>query len=298
MKEHGNMFEAIPAELKNIPNWLVWQRIDTHKRPYNANNGSPMAGNWMTDKSVLTDFNTAVKRSDSLDGIGFVLTGTNFIGIDIDKVIGDGFKVDKKVQGLVHDLVTVGGGYFENSVSGTGYHVIIPTDYPISDLVQKQHYDKYHVEFRGGKNSWLTVSGNGTYIPKKSANRNMRDVALEFYQMLSEDVAETHSTSDFSMISSQPFTKRSVKDTLAALKRNQHTELAGFALDRLDHGYKLDDDKSTVDIKVARQLYYWSNSNIEVIRPIMIKSALNREKWFEKRRKVDWLQQTLNKLEA
>lgn len=129
-------FDAIPQELRQRPQWLVW-RFEPNpkfpekkplKVPYYAGGGKRygVQGDEKDRKRLVTlDRALAVlTRTDSAyTGIGFAfLPGDGLIGVDIDKCID-------LETGEVSDLAmqTIAGcdSYTEYSPSGTGVHIIV-----------------------------------------------------------------------------------------------------------------------------------------------------------------------------
>jgi Uncharacterized conserved protein len=81
-------FERIPAELKSLPQWLVWRSEERDgkpsKVPYNAKNGRHAKSN---DFYTWSDFKRAVAtfKKGGYAGIGFAFKrGDGLVGLDID----------------------------------------------------------------------------------------------------------------------------------------------------------------------------------------------------------------------
>lgn len=82
--------ENIPAELKQLNQWVTWRydfdesRDAWTKVPYRVH-GRALASS--TDPSTWASFDDAIERyrNGGVDGIGFVVTAeNNFVGIDLD----------------------------------------------------------------------------------------------------------------------------------------------------------------------------------------------------------------------
>jgi putative DNA primase/helicase len=121
--------DAIPAELKMLPQWVAWRLIvkpdgRTTKVPINVNTGTKASS---TDPSTWVSFARALAyyNRGQEDGIGFVFTsGDPYIGFDRDEVDGeDPFELD--------DLVDEMNTYAETSPSGNGIHIIGKGKLPI-----------------------------------------------------------------------------------------------------------------------------------------------------------------------
>src|SRR5665213_650317 len=118
--------DAIPQVLKDFPHWIVWKlekrKGQTTKVPYDAKNGGPAKSN---DSSTWAAFDTALElASDELtkyDGIGFMLQGTDLVGIDFDGVVKDSI-VEPYVLNILEQL---GNPYSEITPSGNGIRAFV-----------------------------------------------------------------------------------------------------------------------------------------------------------------------------
>jgi hypothetical protein len=142
----GPDFECMPAELKQLKNWvlwvLVWNGSKWTKRPiqisgFGASTTNPKHCSSFDD--VKREYERAVERGYivlrekdkpiqhiPVGGVGFVFDGRRdedglvFAGIDFDKVIsGD------EIASIAQERIRRLGSYTERSVSGNGLHVIV-----------------------------------------------------------------------------------------------------------------------------------------------------------------------------
>jgi hypothetical protein len=114
--------DAIPAELRELPRWVVWRWGDvdpkTGKRkkpPYQPTKPSEHASS--TNHTTWGTFEQAVSlvNAGSADGVGFALEPP-YVGVDLDE------ELPESDQGAV--MVAL-NSYSERSVSGTGHHVVV-----------------------------------------------------------------------------------------------------------------------------------------------------------------------------
>ena len=138
-------FERMPAELKVLKNWVMWVPIwngaKWTKRPvqpsgYGASTINPQ--HWCSFDDVKRAYELAVERGYvelrqkdkalryAIGGVGFVFDGQPdedglvVAGVDFDQVIsGDG------LTSLAQERIERLGSYTEQSVSGSGLHVIV-----------------------------------------------------------------------------------------------------------------------------------------------------------------------------
>jgi hypothetical protein len=124
-------FENFPAELKSLPNWVLWRYL-----PPKSNGGKwrkvPFQPNWKTadttDRSTWSRLEEccAAYARGGFDGVGFVLDGEIgadglcYCGVDLDSCIEKGKEVHSLARSRIKRLNT----YTECSVSGTGIHCI------------------------------------------------------------------------------------------------------------------------------------------------------------------------------
>ncbi len=166
----SDIFSEVPQELKNLKNWVTW-KIEQRggkptKPPYNPANGRYAASN---DPSTWTGFEEAASTL-GYDGIGFMLSGTKYAGVDFD-----GCVKNETVEPYVLEILSLlGSPYCEYSPSGTGLHVFIECE-PLPKSTKIKFMDssrgKYGIEFYHGSTTprYLTVTGNkhsGSGIPK------------------------------------------------------------------------------------------------------------------------------------
>ena len=126
------MYDNIPAELKNCPNWICWQAFPQPrpddpdhigKIPINPHTGGNAQSN---NPDTWSDFDTAVKAAEQFPsgGIGFMFGNSPFFGVDIDKVEPQIREFLDGGGGIVAEFVYALQSYAELSPSGKGIHII------------------------------------------------------------------------------------------------------------------------------------------------------------------------------
>ena len=121
MNSTANTYDAIPAELKALSNWVCF-RLEKSKSdkptkvPYQVNGRKASS----TDAATWTTFGEALAASPRFDGIGFELTGSGYAGIDLDHCVGQDGVIEEWAETIVDSFAT----YSELSVSRTGVHLI------------------------------------------------------------------------------------------------------------------------------------------------------------------------------
>ena len=107
---------GIPYELKELRQWVGWRRSPSRGKVPVQVNGKAARVN---DSSTWGTFNELIESGRQLDGVGFVLTDSPYIGIDIDDCM-DGGRLQRKAWKVVERF----GSYAELSPSGSGVHII------------------------------------------------------------------------------------------------------------------------------------------------------------------------------
>lgn len=107
---------GIPTEMKERRNWVGWRWSSSRgKVPVQASGAVAR----VNDSSTWGTFNELIESGRQLDGVGFVLTDSSYIGIDIDDCM-DGGRLQRKAWKVVERF----GSYAELSPSGSGVHII------------------------------------------------------------------------------------------------------------------------------------------------------------------------------
>ena len=123
------MYEAIPNELKAVPNWVCWKsepdpksHSGIKKIPINPKTGGQAMSN---NPETWSNFSTAVRKSAKYSGIGFMFDGSGFFGVDLDdcrEAIED-YGTDG-TDNIVYEFIYGLNSYTELSQSGNGIHII------------------------------------------------------------------------------------------------------------------------------------------------------------------------------
>lgn len=121
------MYEAIPQELKSLPNWICWNAVPDElrgkikKMPINPRTGGGAMSN---NPSTWTDFNTALKASENYSGIGFMFSNCDYFGVDIDGVSEELTAYREGKENIISEFINTLQSYTEVSQSGNGIHII------------------------------------------------------------------------------------------------------------------------------------------------------------------------------
>ena len=262
--------DNVPAELKTLPRWCVWRRIQRDggkpaKMPYQPN-GKPAKSNdaatWSTWEAAL-----AAYQVGKYDGLGLFMAG-NLTGVDLDHCID----ASGATPAATEILERFAGTYIEVSPSGMGYRIFC-----------------YGQPGRSGKNggavkwvevyaepSWrfLTVTGNVINPVMVTAQQDALDwLHTTYFSQPDTRKPETPTRVHPSLES----------DDVLLTKARQASNGAAFdALWRGDtsgHG----GDASSADMALCGLLAFWTGGDAGAVDRLFRQSGLMRDKWDTRR---------------
>jgi primase-polymerase (primpol)-like protein len=146
--------EAIPAELKAVPHWVVWgyelRNGRWAKPPISCRTGNRTD---VTSPDVRVSFGEALEYQQKrrLDGVGFVFTDeTPYSGIDLDDCRDPASgRLTEEAQAIIREL----SSYTEVSPSGTGVKIFIRGKLPADSSTRKGGIEMYSI------GRYFTVTG-------------------------------------------------------------------------------------------------------------------------------------------
>src|SRR5262245_20712451 len=122
--------QNIPTELKQIPQWVVWQyefRDEKWTKPPYQTNGNSAKTN---DSSTWTSFRAALDRygKGDVDGIGIALSlDMGIVGVDLDHCYDP---QEKKFKPWATKIIEQFNSYTELSPSGMGVRIFVKGKLP------------------------------------------------------------------------------------------------------------------------------------------------------------------------
>lgn len=261
-------FDAIPQELKALPQWVLW-RYEDHgkpkldKVPYQPWDGRKAASD---DPKTWSAFET-VKRAyekepDRWDGVGFMLRPP-FVGLDCDECISEDGTVEPQAEEIIKRLAS----YSEISPSGKGIHVI--TKGQISRGRKKGNFEMYQF------GRYFSVTGD--HLPGTPSTVEERPEAiLSIYNELFEMENNEASSLPQPVATAPPVLSDDRIIALAAQAHNGNKFLRLMGGDT--SGYP---SQSEADGALAAILAFYSRDQEQILR-IIKRSALNDDKWERK----------------
>lgn len=272
MKENPYNFNEIPAELKALPQWIVWKEEEKEGRytkvPYQVDGEMAQANN----RRTWSTFATAVKfyLQGDYNGIGFVFSRQdNYIGIDIDDCVIDG-----KPNSFANDIIEAFDSYTEFSPSGKGIHIIIKGNVPQGLLGTGRKNTERGLEIYS-HTRYFTFTGN-------------RENSNEVYDR-TEELAEVFERyfddSDLQgRINLADFEKDEIKLSNDALWERMFRSQKGDEIRSLHNGNLITDaqgrpDHSATDLALCNYLAFWTGKSATRMDAMFRETALLRDKW-------------------
>lgn len=127
--------EAVPMELQEYPQWVVWKAVEKKKRdgsvkvtkiPHNPKTGKPASSNRPETWGTFDDACEAY-LIEGYTGIGFVFTTNDpFVGVDLDNCFDESGNLRDDARRAVDELQS----FTERSPSGKGLHIICKGELP------------------------------------------------------------------------------------------------------------------------------------------------------------------------
>jgi putative DNA primase/helicase len=267
MKENPYNFNEIPAELKALPQWILWKSEKRNNKPtkvpYQANGDMAQANN----RRTWSTFATAVKfyLEGDYDGIGFVFSRQdNYIGIDIDKCV-----TDEKPNTFATEIIDTLDSYTEFSPSGKGIHIIVKGNLPQNVMGTGRKSTKHGLEiYSYGR--YFTFTGN-----KENSNEiyERSDELAEVFEQYFDD-------SDIQgRINLAEFEKDEIKIPNDVLWERIFRSKNGDEIRSLYNGNLIKNDHSASDLALCNHLAFWTGKSATRMDTMFRESGLMRDKW-------------------
>jgi putative DNA primase/helicase len=267
MKENPYNFNEIPAELKALPQWILWKMEKRNNKPtkvpYQANGEMAQANN----RRTWSTFATAVKfyLQGDYDGIGFVFSRQdNYIGIDIDKCV-----TDEKPNAFATEVIDTLDSYTEFSPSGKGIHIIVKGNLPQGVIGTGRKNTKHGLEiYSYGR--YFTFTGN-----RENSNEiyDRTDELAEVFEQYFDD-------SDIQgRINLAEFEKDEIKVSNDVLWERIFRSKNGDEIRSLFNGNLIKGDHSASDLALCNHLAFWTGKSATRMDTMFRESGLMRDKW-------------------
>ena len=254
------IYDNIPKELKEYPNWLVRKGKKPHSPipPYALANKPDKCGTFKQAIQAL--------YCGNFDGIGFHFSNTPFTGIDLDHHITNK-AFDKFALNVFQDF----NSYTEYSPSGTGVHIIVK-----GETVKPVKNSKYGIEiYSDGR--YFTFTGNKVNGSPDTVEerQNVIDKYVELYRT---DKKQPQKESTAVSVSNE-YEITGDDDGNIIIKATEHDKSGKFKMLFHNGDTSLYGSHSEADAALMQLLAYWTNGNPVAMERLFNRSALVREKW-------------------
>jgi hypothetical protein len=275
-KSTPSSYDQIPAELRELPNWVVWREekrrtkkgeVKKTKVPYNARTDRRAMSN---NPATWSTFNAAVDAlKRGYNGIGFCLSG-NLIAADLDGCRADGVN-EPWADEIVHELKS----YTEITPSGIGLRVFVRGELPEGrreyDFPDRQHHGMALYEAGGARYVTVTgqqIGGNGVIAERTAELLKIHRRYFPPEQPKAKAKAEKDSDNQGSLSDDQLIEK--------ALKAADGGKFARLWAGQTD-GYA---SQSEADLALCTKLAFWTGKDAARMDALFRRSGLYREdKW-------------------
>lgn len=266
------MYEQVPAELKNYPNWLCFKFVPDEKHPEKPKKVpvNPLTGYdaSSTNPNTWSDFKTAVEASKNFSGIGFVFTNTPYFGVDLDKVEKELHDFIEGDNNIITEFMDALQSYTELSPSGKGIHIICRGKLPPGGRKNKI------VEMYDDKR-FFTITGNrfGEY---KEIRENTETIKPLHQKYLGKAAAKPAANSVNITPGSSLLTAEEI------LKAAKNAKNADKFIQLFSGDWTGYNSQSEADLALCNILAFWSGRDADMMDLLFRQSGLYREKWDKK----------------
>jgi hypothetical protein len=288
------LFDNIPAELCSMKQWVVWAHTWKEaeqkfaKVPYSPLTNTPASSTdpttWGTFEEAVAAYTASRSKGnpdDCFDGIGFVFTGTPYMGVDQDHVLGHDGTLTPEAERIIRDLDT----YAETSPSGTGVKSFVKAKKPGNEWSKVtgtglEMYDE---------GRYFTMTGHHLAGTPTAPQKRQSQIDALYHRVLSEKSVPKPVTSATTTTSPVMSDDELVKKVAASAQGGKFMRLYAGLADQYGG------DESGADMALAGVLAFWTQ-DAEQIERVMRKSALVRPKWDEHRPGGTYLSVTIEKV--
>lgn len=266
------MYEFIPEELKRLKNWVCWKaepdpkaHSGIKKIPINPYTGGQAMSN---NPDTWSDFETAVRVSADLAGIGFVFDGNGYFGVDLDDMPEalEQFK-NGRYDNVIGEFVYGLKSYTELSRSGNGIHIICKGRLP-EGARRRGGIEMYD------KGRFFVMTGNycSEFIDISDCTESVKPLH-EKYLAQHKSVPEKTNNAPavpLSLSASEIVEKARNSQNGAKFEALYRGDITGYS------------SQSEADMAFCNILAFWCSGDIETMDRIYRSSGLMREKWDRK----------------
>ena len=260
------MYEAIPSELKALPNWVCYRYfyddgIDKYRKmPINPRDMEPAKSN---DPTTWTDYDTAVRAAEECDGIGFMFSNSPYFGVDIDGVRDEIERYKAGEDTIIAEFVDTLQSYTELSQSGNGIHIICRGKLPPSGR-RKGNVEMYE------NGRFFVMTGNiaAEYADISDCTEAIKVLHEKYIGGgTSPSSSPALPPAELALTDSELLDRAKNAKNGAKFARLYAGDIAGYT------------SQSEADMALCNHLAYWTGCDAERMDRMFRGSGLFREKW-------------------
>lgn len=277
-------YENIPYRMQQCPNWIVWKLEGRgEKKPtkipysvYGSRADVTKPNTWATFKEAVQTC-----QAKEYSGIGFVFTGTPFIGVDIDGCI-DGSTGE--VSSEATEAIAAAKSYTEFSQSGGGFHIILEGKLPAG----RRRNGAFEM-YGDGSPRYFAMTGTlwMGYREIRADQEVIDKIHSDYIEPLAGNPQEEPSRQPICLSNLSDY--EIIERAGAASNGSEFTAL--WEGDVSAYG----DDDSRADLALCNILAFWCQRDAAKIDRLFRQSGLMRQKWDEKRGKDTYGNITIQK---
>jgi putative DNA primase/helicase len=260
------MYEAIPSEMKALPNWVCYRYfyddgIDKYRKmPINPRDMEPAKSN---DPTTWTDYDTAVHAAEECDGIGFMFSNSPYFGVDIDGVRDEIERYKAGEDTIIAEFVDTLQSYTELSRSGNGIHIICRGKLPPSGR-RKGNVEMYE----NGRFFVMTGNVAAEYADISDCTEAIKVLHEKYIGGgTSPSSSPALPPAELAMTDSELLDRAKNAKNGAKFARLYAGDISGYT------------SQSEADMALCNHLAYWTGCDAERMDRMFRGSGLFREKW-------------------
>jgi hypothetical protein len=254
----ADRFAAIPSELRERPQWVLWVYEERDgkltKAPYQARNPKRRASS--TDAETWATFEEAIAAVGQGDGIGFVFSAEDpYFGVDLDG------ELDADERGVILAALDT---YSETSISKNGYHAIGHGKLPEGSRNRRGPIEVYD------SGRFFVVTGDHVRGTPETIEARQAELETVLEQFLPAPKGPS-----FGSLEPQPVDLDD-RELIDRALRAKNGALFGRLMAGDANGFP---SASEADLAFCGLLAFWTGRDPERIDRIFRSSGLMREKW-------------------
>ena len=260
------MYEAIPSELKALPNWVCYRYfyddgIDKYRKmPINPRDMEPAKSN---DPTTWADYDTAVRAAEECDGIGFMFSNSPYFGVDIDGVRDEIERYKAGEDTIIAEFVDTLQSYTELSRSGNGVHIICRGKLPPSGR-RKGNVEMYE----NGRFFVMTGDVAAEYADISDCTEAIKVLHEKYIGGgTSPSASPALPPAELALTDSELLDRAKNAKNGAKFARLYAGDISGYT------------SQSEADMALCNHLAYWTGCDAERMDRMFRGSGLFREKW-------------------